>query len=74
MDYNPILKALILAKVHENIKALVNIPFFLNFKSVILYRIASNVKEMNFVRNQFVYHEGDEARIIYIVKSGEFRV
>ena len=51
-----------------------NNPLFTTFKKSILIKMALKIEKEFFHRNQIVFHEGDKADSIYVIKEGEFQV
>lgn len=56
------------------VKILETMPFFMKFDDKIMIDIIRNCKIRRFKRNDFVFHEGDQADSLYIVLSGACEV
>jgi CRP-like cAMP-binding protein len=73
-DYQNDLLRMISEMKYNMINFLMTLPAFSKLSKVILTKITHNLSEKLYSRGQVVFHEGDEANQIYIIKEGECKL
>lgn len=69
-DFNIVLGQIEKKKMNEKIQFLRSLPFFSQLTKTSVSKLTYQFKEVNTIKNQVLYKEGDLADLIYIVKSG----
>ncbi len=57
-----------------HVEFLTNIPFFKDLPHNLIQSISSKVKSGAFKKGEFIFHESDEAKAIFFVKSGSVKI
>jgi CRP-like cAMP-binding protein len=61
-------------KLNEKIQFLRGLPFFSALTKTSIGKLTYQFKELNLIKNQILYREGDKVDFVYIIKSGQFEV
>jgi len=61
-------------KGHSKIDIIRQIPFFESFTDTEIMNVEPHIREYKFRKNQYLFWEGDAAKMLYIVKSGRVRL
>ena len=49
-------------------------PFLLHWTKTQVQRFSKSFTLNNYKRNQIVYQQGEKAKMVYIIKNGEFEI
>lgn len=73
-DFNNVLGQIERKKLNEKVQFLRSLPFFSALTKTSIGKLTYQFKELNLIKNQHLYREGERADSIYIIKSGQFEV
>ena len=71
-DYNNYVKKLDNKKQQDRRDFLKSLPFFRTWTSKMLTKLLDWFVEVNLIRNQVIYSEGEPSKHVYLVQSGEY--
>jgi len=73
-NYEKALKNIEWRNIQKKVDFFKSLPFLHRWTKNQIRKIVYSFNEYYFQRNQTVFHQGDQAQFIYIVKDGEFEV
>ena len=73
-DYSNLMQKLVTDKKNEMIYFLQSLPAFQKLNKLAISKLTYNIREINFVKGQIVFDEGEPAKEIYIIHDGECKL
>jgi len=73
-DYEKVLGKIEHAKLNKLVDFLKSVPSFKHWSKSALLKLQYFCKKQTFIRNQYVYKEGDDPDFVYIIHQGEFEI
>jgi CRP-like cAMP-binding protein len=74
ITYQRSLSKIDLRKINAKVEFLMQIPCFKDQQKKNVAKFTHYLQKHSYIRNQYVYKEGDPADFVYIVYSGEFEL
>ena len=74
IDYSRLMQRIVTDKKNEMTDFLQSLPAFQKVNRLALSKLTYNIVEKNFTKGQYLFREGDEAREILIIFSGECKL
>ncbi|CAG9329582.1 unnamed protein product [Blepharisma stoltei] len=71
-DYDHMISKLVREKRNQLVNFLHALPIFNKSTKGTLSKLTYNFKEKNYIKNQVVYREGEDADSVYLIRQGEF--